>query len=74
MPAPVFWMLSLNAAEIRKPWIRPWIWFKPGGKIMIVGIPEMDKWAFDVSKGRRKEITFIHARRQNGTVQGKPST
>ena len=42
---------------------------KPGGKIMIVGIPEMDKWAFDVSKGRRKEITFIHVRRQNGTVQ-----
>lgn len=42
---------------------------KPGGKIMIVGIPDLDRWSFDVSKGRRKEITFIHVRRQNGTVQ-----
>ncbi|MFW5901311.1 MAG: zinc-dependent alcohol dehydrogenase, partial [bacterium] len=42
---------------------------KPGGKIMIVGIPATDWWSFDQSKGRRKEITFINVRRQNGTVQ-----
>lgn len=42
---------------------------KPGGKIMIVGIPAIDRWSFDNNKGRRKEITFINVRRQNGTVQ-----
>lgn len=42
---------------------------KPGGKILIVGIPATDRWSFDQSKGRRKEITFINVRRQNGTVQ-----
>lgn len=42
---------------------------KPGGKILIVGIPPMDTWSFDVNKGRRKEVTLINVRRQNGTVQ-----
>ena len=42
---------------------------KPGGSILIVGIPPMDRWGFDVNKGRRKEVSLINVRRQNGTVQ-----
>lgn len=42
---------------------------KPGGTIMIVGIPQMDRWSFDNNLGRRKEITFVNVRRQNGMVQ-----
>jgi L-iditol 2-dehydrogenase len=38
---------------------------KPGGKIMIVGIPEFDNWTFRADKMRRKEITTINIRRQN---------
>ena len=38
---------------------------KPGGKIMIVGIPEFDSWNFMADKIRRKEITIINVRRQN---------
>ena len=38
---------------------------KPGGKIMIVGIPEFDTWNLTVDKLRRKEITLINIRRQN---------
>ena len=38
---------------------------KPGGKIMIVGIPEFDDWNFKADKMRRKEITTINVRRQN---------
>ena len=38
---------------------------KPGGKIVIVGIPEFDRWTFTADLARRKEITLIHVRRQN---------
>ena len=38
---------------------------KPGGKIMIVGIPEFDNWNFKADKMRRKEITTFNVRRQN---------
>lgn len=38
---------------------------KPGGKVVIVGIPEFDRWSFTADLARRKEITFIHVRRQN---------
>ncbi len=38
---------------------------KPGGKIIIVGIPEFDEWTFKADVARRKEITIIHCRRQN---------
>lgn len=41
---------------------------KPGGKIIIVGIPEFDHWTFQADIARRKEITFIHVRRQNNCV------
>ena len=37
---------------------------KPGGKIMVVGIPEFDKWIVAVDKTRRKEITIQYVRRQ----------
>ena len=38
---------------------------KPGGKIMIVGIPEFDNWTFSADILRRKEISLINIRRQN---------
>ncbi len=42
---------------------------KPGGKIMIVGIPEVDRWSFSVDKLRHKEITIGNVRRQNHTLE-----
>ncbi len=42
---------------------------KPGGKLMLVGIPEFDFWQMDASKMRRKEITIINVRRQNECVE-----
>ena len=41
---------------------------KPGGTLLIVGIPETDKISFDISKIRRKEITIQNVRRQNKSV------
>lgn len=38
---------------------------KPGGSIVIVGIPEFDTWSLSADKIRRKEITIINIRRQN---------
>ena len=37
---------------------------KPGGKIMIIGIPETDRWSFSSDEMRRKEITVSNVRRQ----------
>ncbi len=42
---------------------------KPGGTVMIVGIPEFDRWSFDVDKLRHKEITLINIRRQVDCVR-----
>jgi L-iditol 2-dehydrogenase len=42
---------------------------KPGGKIMIVGIPEFDHWTFPADVIRRKEICLQNVRRQNECVQ-----
>ncbi len=42
---------------------------KPGGTIMIIGIPEFDSWSVLAEKARRKEITFINVRRQNNCVE-----
>ena len=39
---------------------------KPGGQLIIVGIPEEDNISFDVHKLRRKEISIHNVRRQNG--------
>jgi L-iditol 2-dehydrogenase len=41
---------------------------KPGGRLLIVGIPEADLVTFDVHKLRRKEITVHNVRRQNGCI------
>jgi L-iditol 2-dehydrogenase len=38
---------------------------KPGGKLLIIGIPEFDRWSFPTDDFRRKEITVQNVRRQN---------
>jgi threonine dehydrogenase-like Zn-dependent dehydrogenase len=42
---------------------------KPGGKLLIIGIPEFDHWSFSVDKLRRKEICIQNIRRQNHSVE-----
>ena len=42
---------------------------KPGGKLMIIGIPEFDHWSFPTDKIRRKELNIQNVRRQNEAVQ-----
>ncbi len=42
---------------------------KPGGKIMLIGIPEFDHWEFNADKFRRKEIQLINVRRQNHSLE-----
>jgi L-iditol 2-dehydrogenase len=42
---------------------------KPGGKLMIVGIPEFNRWSFSVDKLRHKEITITNVRRQVNCVE-----
>jgi len=42
---------------------------KPGGKLMIIGIPEFSRWSFSVDKLRHKEITITNVRRQVGCVE-----
>jgi len=42
---------------------------KPGGKLIIVGIPEKNHVSFEMNKIRRKEITIMNVRRQNECIQ-----
>jgi L-iditol 2-dehydrogenase len=42
---------------------------KPGGRIMIVGIPGFDHWSFSADKIRRKEISLVNIRRQNHALE-----
>ncbi len=43
---------------------------KPGGKIMLIGIPpSMKSWSLNVDLARRKEICIQNVRRQNHCVQ-----
>ena len=42
---------------------------KPGGKLMVVGIPEFSHWSMGVDDTRRKEITIQFVRRQVDCVQ-----
>lgn len=42
---------------------------KPGGKLIIVGIPEPDEISFNINKIRRKEISIQNVRRQNNCTQ-----
>jgi L-iditol 2-dehydrogenase len=41
----------------------------PGGKIVIIGIPEFDRFSFDAHTARRKELQIIHVRRQNNFIR-----
>lgn len=42
---------------------------KPGGRLVVVGIPEFDRWSMDVEKTRRKEISLQFIRRQVDCVE-----
>lgn len=42
---------------------------KPGGEIIIVGIPEFDHYRFNAHEVRRKELTIKQVRRQNESEQ-----
>ena len=42
---------------------------KPGGKIMLIGIPRTERVSFKIDKARRKEITIVNVRRQNKCTQ-----
>ena len=37
---------------------------KPGGRLVIAGIPEFNKWSFDADNIRRKELDIRFVRRQ----------
>jgi L-iditol 2-dehydrogenase len=41
---------------------------KPGGRLIIVGIPEFNRWSFSVDDTRRREISIKFIRRQVGCV------
>lgn len=41
---------------------------KPGGKLMFIGIPEVDRVSFPADQARRKEICIQNVRRQEGCV------
>jgi len=42
---------------------------KPGGKIVMIGIPEFDNWILNADKSRRKEISTQPIRRQVGCTE-----
>lgn len=42
---------------------------KPGGTLMVVGIPESDRVSFSIDALRRQEITVCNVRRQNDCMQ-----
>jgi L-iditol 2-dehydrogenase len=42
---------------------------RPGGTIIVVGIPETDKWSLDADYARRREITVQFVRRQVNCVE-----
>ena len=41
---------------------------KPGGQLIIIGIPAIDRISLDISKLRRKEISIYNIRRQNNCM------
>ena len=41
---------------------------KPGGKLMIIGIPEFDRYSYCAETARRRELCFQNVRRQNECV------
>jgi threonine dehydrogenase-like Zn-dependent dehydrogenase len=42
---------------------------KPGGKIIVVGIPEFDRWSLNVENTRRREVMLQFIRRQVDCVE-----
>ncbi len=42
---------------------------KPGGKLMVIGIPQFDRYSFPADIARRSELCLQHVRRQNECVQ-----
>jgi len=42
---------------------------RPGGKLMVLGIPRIERVSFIPDKMRRKEITIVNVRRQNKCTQ-----
>jgi len=42
---------------------------KPGGKLMLIGIPRVERISFVIDMMRRKEITLVNVRRQNRCTQ-----
>jgi L-iditol 2-dehydrogenase len=42
---------------------------KPGGTLLIVGIPEVDRISFNISYIRRNELRILNVRRQNECVE-----
>jgi len=42
---------------------------KPGGRLMLIGIPRVERVSFLIDKLRRKELTIINVRRQNKCTQ-----
>jgi L-iditol 2-dehydrogenase len=42
---------------------------KPGGRLIVVGIPEFDRWSMSVETTRRREISFHFIRRQVDCVE-----
>ncbi len=42
---------------------------KPGGRLVLVGIPSSAKYCFDMDLMRRKELTVVNVRRQNHCVE-----
>jgi len=41
----------------------------PGGKLMLIGIPRVERISFVIERIRRKEITIVNIRRQNDCTQ-----
>ena len=42
---------------------------KPGGKLVLIGIPRFERVSFSIDQIRRKELTLINIRRQNDCTQ-----
>ncbi len=42
---------------------------KPGGKLIVVGIPETDRWSVSADNTRRKEISVLFVRREVDCVE-----
>lgn len=42
---------------------------KPGGKLVIIGIPEFERWSMNVETTRRREISLQFIRRQVDCVE-----